>query len=189
MVSFLQSFKNRSSLVRLVASQVLRPTSYGKWVGGPMSLKGGNFSFQARTDQNQPRMDKYGTYLDFNASQGAPKHCPTLDSLTQCFASAHFRSPPGASGSLREPPILFATIFHLWFLSNSETIFLQQWNHISETHLLHVNNIVDQKSGLIHCSVGYFCRYTAVSTWTIWHWLGEGAVRDVHNIVNCSPVS
>ena len=105
-------------------SQVLRPTSYGKWVGGPMSLKGGNFSFQARTDQNQPRMDKYGTYLDFNASQGAPKHCPTLDSLTQCFASAHFRSPPGASGSLREPPILFATIFHLWFLSNSETIFL-----------------------------------------------------------------
>ena len=82
-------------------SQVLRPTSYGKWVGGPMSLKGGNFSFQARTDQNQPRMDKYGTYLDFNASQGAPKHCPTLDSLTQCFARAHFRSPPGASGSLR----------------------------------------------------------------------------------------
>ena len=25
------------------SSQVLRPTSYGKWVGGPMSLKVGNF--------------------------------------------------------------------------------------------------------------------------------------------------
>ena len=118
-------------------SQVLRPTSYGKWVGGPMSLKGGNFSFQARTDQNQPRMDKYGTYLDFNASQGAPKHCPTLDSLTQCFARAHFRSPPGASGSLQFclPPYSisdFSPTVKPYF-SNSETTFLK---HIFSTLII-----------------------------------------------------
>ena len=59
-----------------------------------MSLKVGNFSLQARTAQNRLRMGKYGTYLEFNTSQEAPKHCPTLDSPTQCFASAHFRSPP-----------------------------------------------------------------------------------------------
>ena len=79
---------------RFSPSQVLRPTSYGKWVGGPMSLKQGNFSFRARTAQNWLRMGKYGTYLECNTSQEAPKHCPTLDSPTQCFASAHFRSPP-----------------------------------------------------------------------------------------------
>ena len=62
--------------------------------GRPMSFKGGNFSFQARTAQNWLRMVKYGTYLELNTSQEAPKHCPTFDSLTQCFASAHFRSPP-----------------------------------------------------------------------------------------------
>ena len=28
-------------------------------------------------------MGKYGTYLEFNASQGAPKHCQTFDSFTQ----------------------------------------------------------------------------------------------------------
>ena len=39
-------------------------------------------------------MGKYSTYLELNRSQDAPKHCPTFDSLTQCFASAHFRSPP-----------------------------------------------------------------------------------------------
>ena len=59
-----------------------------------MSFKGGNFSFQARTAQNWLRMVKYGTYLELNRSQDAPMHCPTFDSLTQCFASAHFRSPP-----------------------------------------------------------------------------------------------
>ena len=37
---------------------------YRRWVGGPMSLKGGNFSFQARTAQNRLRMGKYGTYLE-----------------------------------------------------------------------------------------------------------------------------
>ena len=53
-------------------SQVLRPTSYGKWVGGPMSLKGGNFSFQARTAQNWFWMGKYGTNLEWHRSQEAP---------------------------------------------------------------------------------------------------------------------
>ena len=84
----------RTSLSTQRASQVLRPTSYGKWVGRPMYLKRGNFSFQARTAQNQLRMGKYGTYLEFNRSQEAPKHCPTFDSLIQCCAIAHFRLPP-----------------------------------------------------------------------------------------------
>ena len=78
-----------------------------------MSFKGGNFSFQARTAQNWLRMVKYGTYLELNRSQDAPKHCPTFDSLTQCFASAHFRSPP-VRLRLRlqfgSPPIWFASI-------------------------------------------------------------------------------
>ena len=100
-----------------------------------MSFKGGNFSFRALTVQNWLRMGKYGTYLEFNTSQEAPKHCPTLDSPTQCFASAHFRSPPVrlqfASSS---PPISLrlqfrcASIFRHWFLSSIETIFLK---HIS----------------------------------------------------------
>ena len=76
-------------------SQVLRPTSYGKWVGGPMSLKQGNFSFRARTAHNWLRMGEYGTYLEFCRSHEAPKHCQTLDSPTQSCARAHFRSPPG----------------------------------------------------------------------------------------------
>ena len=59
-----------------------------------MSLKLGNFSFRARTAQNWLRMGKYGTYLEFNRSQEAPKHCPTFDSLTQSCARAHFRLPP-----------------------------------------------------------------------------------------------
>ena len=93
---------------QLLLSQVLRPTSYGKWVGRPMYLKRGNFSFQARTAQNQLRMGKYGTYLEFNRSQEAPKHCPTFDSLTQSCAIAHFRQPPG---SPQVAPNLIATAF------------------------------------------------------------------------------
>ena len=59
-----------------------------------MSLKVGNFSFQAHTAQNWLRMGKYGIYLEFNRSQEAPKHCQTFDSLTQYCAGVHFRSPP-----------------------------------------------------------------------------------------------
>ena len=88
-----------------------------------MSLKQGNFSFRARTAQNWLRMGKYGTYLELNASQEAPKHCPTLDSLTQCFASAHLRSPP-VRLRLRlqfgSPPI--------WFASNSVCHHIPQKN-------------------------------------------------------------
>ena len=62
--------------------------------GRPMSLKAGNFYLQARTAQNQLRMGKYGTYLEFYRSQEAPKHCPTFDSLTQSCARAHFSLPP-----------------------------------------------------------------------------------------------
>ena len=79
---------------RPAPSQVLRPTSYGKWVGGPMSLKQGNFSFRARTAHNWLRMGEYGTYLEFCRSHEAPKHWQTLDSPTQSCARAHFRSPP-----------------------------------------------------------------------------------------------
>ena len=41
------------------------------WKSGerPMSLKAGNFYLQARTSQNQLKMGKYGTYLEFNRSQ------------------------------------------------------------------------------------------------------------------------
>ena len=86
-------------------SQVLRPTSYGKWVGGPMSLKQGNFSFRARTAHNWLRMGEYGTYLEFCRSHEAPKHCQTLDSPTQSCARAHFRSPPGRPQvAPRSPP-------------------------------------------------------------------------------------
>ena len=38
-----------------------------------MSLKAGNFSFQARIAQNRLRMGKYGTYLEFCRSHEAPK--------------------------------------------------------------------------------------------------------------------
>ena len=75
------------------ARHVPRLTSCGSQAGDQCLLKGGIF-FQACTAQNWLRMVKYGTYLDLNTSQEAPKHCPTLDALTQCFASAHFRSPP-----------------------------------------------------------------------------------------------
>ena len=107
------------------SSQVLRPTSYGKWVGRPMYLKRGNFSFQARTAQNQLRMGKYGTYLEFSRSQEAPKHCPTFDSLIQCCAIAHFRLPPVCprfAPSL--PPVWLPLHFCHWFLSDGESIFL-----------------------------------------------------------------
>ena len=95
--------------------------------GRPMSFKGGNFSFRALTVQNWLRMGKYGTYLEFNTSQEAPKHCPTLDSPTQCFASAHFRSPPVrlqfASSS---PPISLRLRFRL--PPYSITDFSPNWN-------------------------------------------------------------
>ena len=51
--------------------------------GSTMSFKAGNFSFQACTAKNWLRMGKYGTYLELNASQGAPKHCQTFDSFIQ----------------------------------------------------------------------------------------------------------
>ena len=87
-------------------SQVLRPTSYGKWVGGPMSLKQGNFSFRARTAHNWLRMGEYGTYLEFCRSEEAPRHCQTSDSPTQSCARAHFRSPPGRPQvAPRSPPV------------------------------------------------------------------------------------
>ena len=62
--------------------QFPRPTSYWKWDGATMSIKAGNFPFQAWTAQNWLWMGKYGTYLELNASQGAPKHCQTFDSFT-----------------------------------------------------------------------------------------------------------
>ena len=71
--------------------QVPRPTSYGKWDGGPMSLKAGNFPFRACTAQNWLRMGKYGTYLEFCRSLEAPKHCQTFDSFTQFWTRAHLR--------------------------------------------------------------------------------------------------
>ena len=37
-----------------------------------MSLKAGDFSFQARTAENWLRMAKYGTYLEFNGYHEAP---------------------------------------------------------------------------------------------------------------------
>ena len=95
-------------------SQVLRPTSYGKWVGGPMSLKQGNFSFRARTAHNWLRMGEYGTYLEFCRSEEAPRHCQTSDSPTQSCARAHFRSPP----------VWLPLHFCHWFLSDGESIFL-----------------------------------------------------------------
>ena len=63
--------------------EIPRPTSYGKWDGATMSIKAGNFPFQACTAQNWLWMGKYCTYLELNASQGAPKHCQTFDSFTQ----------------------------------------------------------------------------------------------------------
>ena len=105
-----------NNIVTITLSQVLRPTSYGKWVGGPMSLKQGNFSFRARTAQNWLRMGKYGTYLEFNRSQEAPKHCPTFDSLIQCCDGAHFRLPPVC------PQFDLATDGHVWHISGIQQI-------------------------------------------------------------------
>ena len=70
-------------------------------------------------------MGKYGTYLEFNRSQEAPKHCPTFDSLIQCCAIAHFRLPPVCprfAPSL--PPVWLPLHFCHWFLSDGESIFL-----------------------------------------------------------------
>ena len=53
------------------ARQVPRLTSYGSQAGDQMSLKAGNFSFQARTAQNRLRMGKYSTYLEFCRSHEA----------------------------------------------------------------------------------------------------------------------
>ena len=49
--------------IQVRPSQVLRPTFFGKWVGEPMSLKQGNFSFRARTAHNWLRMGKYGFFF------------------------------------------------------------------------------------------------------------------------------
>ena len=100
--------------------QVPRPTSYGKWDGATMSIKAGNFPFQACTAQNWLWMGKYGTYLELNASQGAPKHCQTFDSFIQFWTRAHLRSPRGSlKGASKEPRNLLTTIlteiwFHCW---------------------------------------------------------------------------
>ena len=97
-------------------SQGPQPTPTGD--GRPMSLKAGNFSLQARTAQNWLRMGKYGTYLEWSWSQEAPEHCQTSDSLTQCYAGAHFRLPP-----LRRQFVCHCI---------PSLISFQQWNHISE---------------------------------------------------------
>ena len=78
---FFKKCKNHLDLFK--HRQVPRPTSYGKWDGATMSIKAGNFPFQACTAQNWLWMGKYCTYLELNASQGAPKHCQTFDSFTQ----------------------------------------------------------------------------------------------------------
>ena len=122
-----------------------------------MSLKQGNFSFRARTAQNWLRMGKYGTYLEFNTSQEAPKHCPTFDSPTQCFASAHFRSPPVrlqfASSS---PPVRlrFRCASNFVCPHIPSLISFQQWNRISETHfstsiILWTNRVVSFTTVLV----------------------------------------
>ena len=74
--------------------QVPRPTSFGKWGGGPMVLKVGNFSSQACTDQNSCGIGNCGTDLDFRTSQLAP-----------CIAELRFH-PPSAELELNlsRPP-------------------------------------------------------------------------------------
>ena len=62
--------------------QVPRPTSFGKWGGGPMVLKVGNFSSQACTDQNSCGIGNCGTDLDFRTSHLAP-----------CIAELRFHPP------------------------------------------------------------------------------------------------
>ena len=80
-------------------------------------------------DIRPQKLDKFciSTLLELNTSQEAPMHCPTLDSLTQCFASAHFRSPPVrlqfASSS---PPISLRLQFRL--PPYSITDFSPNWN-------------------------------------------------------------
>ena len=114
-------FYQRIPSSSICSSQVLRPTSYGKWVGGPMSLKQGNFSFRARTAHNWLRMGEYGTYLEFCRSEEAPRHCQTSDSPTQSCARAHFRSPPGRPQvAPRSPPV--------WLHCISVTDFFQTVN-------------------------------------------------------------
>ena len=79
---------------RIEPRQVPRPTSFGKWGGGPMVLKVGNFSSQACTDQNSCGIGNCGTDLDFRTSQLAP-----------CIAELRFH-PPSAELELNlsRPP-------------------------------------------------------------------------------------
>ena len=85
--------------------KVPRLTSCGSQAGDQCLLKGGIFLFRLAQLKIGYGWWSMAHYLELNRSQDAPKHCPTFDSLTQCFANANFRSPP----------ILFATIFHHWF--------------------------------------------------------------------------
>ena len=141
--------------------QVPRPTSYGKWDGATMSIKVENFPFQACTAQNWLWMGKYCTYLELNASQGAPKHCQTFDSFTQFWTSAQLRSPreslEGASRFVNH---------HI-----STRISFQQWNHIS------VNMVVSKFWGSFEAPLRLpRCDLKCVQNWVneskVWQCLG-----------------
>ena len=54
------------------------------------------FSFSGLHSTKWLWMGKYCTYLELNASQGAPKHCQTFDSFTQFWSRAQLRSPRGS---------------------------------------------------------------------------------------------
>merc|ERR1711894_142350 len=106
---------------RVVIRQVPRPTSFGKWGGGPMVLKVGNFSSQACTDQNSCGIGNSGTDLAFRTSQLAP-----------CIAELRFH-PPSAELELnlsrppcapRAPPVRPRCAPDQVFLFSSETTFL-----------------------------------------------------------------
>ena len=96
----------------------LSPThSHRRWVGGPLSLKAGNFSFQARTALNYLWMGKFGTNLESGGSQEAP--CTAQSSvhpliavlelilLSLQVASSQPPQPPVSLHSLRQPPVQF----------------------------------------------------------------------------------
>ena len=112
---------------RHLTRQVPRPTSFGKWGGGPMVLKVGNFSSQACTDQNSCGIGNCGTDLDFRTSQLAPCiaelrfHPPSAElelnlSRPPCAPRAPPVRPPCAPGA---PPV-----------RPRPSISLQHWNHI-----------------------------------------------------------
>ena len=74
--------------------KVPRLTSCGSQAGDQCLLKGGICLFRLAQLKISYGWWSMAHYLELNRSQDAPKHCPTFDSLTQCFASANFRSPP-----------------------------------------------------------------------------------------------